>query len=134
MRKSDALVHWRNLPENADPMPHFDPIPYKSEGRSFGACGIRIDGSPAFIDAVLSRLKPLLAAEGIDTRLELTRKRIEPMPGKPCHKAVPDAEVCYIRRHCRGNEGAMMQAFLAGPRERNRARRGIIERYESALA
>lgn len=110
MLKGEALNRWRELPENLDPMPHFDPIPYKSEGRSFGACGVRIDGSPEFIDAVLSRLKPLLAAEGVRTRLELTRKRVEPMPGKPCHKAVDNAEVCYIRRHVRGAEGAMMLA------------------------
>lgn len=114
MRKSEALTHWRNLPDNSNPMPHFEPIPYKSEGRSFGACGVRIDGSPEFVDAVLSCLKPLLAAESITTRLELTRKPIEPMPGKPCHKAVSGAEVCYVRRHRRGGEGAMYQALVRG--------------------
>ena len=110
MRKSQALTHWKALPENADPMPHFDPIPYKAEGRSYGACGVRIDGSPEFIDAVLSRLKPLMQAENGRTRLELSRKPIVPMPGKPCHKMSTGAEVCYIRRHERGGEAQIMNA------------------------
>lgn len=113
MRKKEALNHWRSLdPTVSDPMRHFEPIPYGSEGSSYGACGIRIDGSPEFIDAVLSKLQSLLAAEGRNTRLELTRQPLKPRPGRPCHKAVPNAEVCYIRRHVRGSESG---ARVYGP-------------------
>ena len=118
MTKEQALDHWRRLPEGADPMPYFDPIPYKSEGSSYGACGVRIDGSPEFIDAVLSRLKPLMAAEGVETRLELSRAPVKPRPGRPLDKAVDGAEVCYVRRHVRGAEGAIMQAYIGAVRAR----------------
>lgn len=124
MTKAETLAHWRNLPDDADPMPHFVPIPYKSQGSSYGACGVRIDGSPEFVDAVLSRLKPLLAAEGIGTRLELSRSPVKARPGRPLDKAVADAEVCYIRRHVRGAEGAMMAAYIAGVRAKRPALAG----------
>jgi hypothetical protein len=112
MTKDKALNHWNALPENQNPMPYFEEISYKAEGSSYGACGVRIDGSPEFIDAVLSRLKPLLAAENGRTRLELTRKKVEARPGRPLHKAATHAEVCYIRRHERGGQAQMMNAYL----------------------
>lgn len=103
MKKCDLLHHWRGLPENMDPMPHFEPVPYKSTGSTYGACGVRIDGTPEFIDAVLSRLKPLLQGECADTRLALTRR-----PASSDFKATPNSvdrgEVCYIRLHERGHE------------------------------
>jgi len=89
------------------------PIPYKSSGSSYGACGIRIDGTPAFIDAVLSNLKDMIDGENQVTRLELSRQAVDGSKlGKAFYKAVPNAEVCYIRLHMRGHEGAMMQAFM----------------------
>ena len=112
MKKSETLDRWRNLAPNADPLPHFAPIPYKSEGSSYGACGVRIDGSPAFVEAVLSNLKSLLSAENHVTRLELSRKRIEPTADRPCPKMARNAEVCYVRCHVRGNQGAMASAFF----------------------
>jgi hypothetical protein len=61
--KEDTLNQWANLTANLPILPVMDAIPYKSKGSSYGACGIRIDGSPEFIDAVLSRLKDLVDGE-----------------------------------------------------------------------
>jgi hypothetical protein len=116
MQKSEALKHWRSLPPNQNPLPHMEAIPYKSEGSKYGASGIRIDGNPEFIDAVLSCLKPLIAGESVRTRLELSRRKVD---GSGIGKALPnkdrDAEVCYIRLHVRGREGAIMAAAYGVP-------------------
>jgi hypothetical protein len=118
-KKAEALEHWRSLPEGLDPLPHFRPIPYKAEGSTYGACGVRIDGNPAFIDAVLSRLKPLLAGENCVTRLGLSRRPVETVEVagevKGFTNRDKDAEVCYIRLHVRGREGGMMAAFAGTP-------------------
>lgn len=105
--KQEQLEHWRNLPENQNPMAHMTEIPYKSTGSSFGACGVRIDGNPAFVDAVLSCLKPLLDGENAITRLELARRPVDAVleiGGESKHFGKRDAgsEVCYIRLHERG--------------------------------
>lgn len=114
MKKDQALAHWRSLPTGTDPLPLMDVIPYKTQGSRYGCCGIRIDGNPEFIDAVLSNLKTLLAGEGIETRLELARAAVKPQPGrKTGMNADTNAEVCYIRLHERGREGAMLQAYCA---------------------
>lgn len=82
------------------------PIPYKATGSNYGACGIRIDGNAAFVDAVLSRLKDLIAGENGVTRLGLARNKVEPrvMDKEFPAAAGGDAEVCYIRLHMRGGQ------------------------------
>lgn len=104
MTKKEALAHWRNMPANLDPMQHMEAIPYKTTGSRYGACGVRIDGNPAFVDAVLSCLKTMLDGEGIDTRLELARREVQ-SDFKATPNAGRGAEVCYIRLHERGREG-----------------------------
>ena len=126
MKKSNALHHWRNLPDNLPALKHFEPIPYKSEGSSYGACGVRIDGSPAFIDAILSRLKDLIDAENHLTRLELSRQPVKARPGRELNKAVTDAEVCYVRCHQRGREGQIASAVF------DRHLSAATDRYVSA--
>ena len=116
MRKAEALAHWRNLQEGQDPLPVMRAIPYRAEGSSYGACGVRIDGNPAFVDAVLSCLKGLLAGENTVTRLELSRQPVDGNGfGKTFGKADADAEVCYIRLHERGREARMVAAFTHRP-------------------
>ena len=102
--KHDALLHWRDLAPNQNPLPLMRPIAYKTTGSRYGACGIRIDGSPAFVDAVLSNLKPLLAGENMNTRLELSRAQVN-TGFKELPNAQPGAECCYIRLHVRGRVG-----------------------------
>ena len=101
MKKADALKRWKDLPDS-DPLGKMTPIPYKARGSRYGACGIRIDGNPAFIDAVLSKLKTLLDGENHYTRLELARNVVD---GSGIGKALPNAdtstdgapECCYVR-------------------------------------
>ena len=114
--KAEALQNWRDLAPGQDPLEHMRPIPYKSTGSRYGACGIRIDGDPAFIDAVLSNLKPLLDGENQVTRLELARAEVKPTEingqRRTFDLALGGAQVCYIRLHMRGSQGAMMQGFM----------------------
>ena len=105
MEKKVALQRWRELPENIPLLEHFTPIPADAKGSTFGACGIRISGNPQFIDAVLSRIKDVLAAEAGSTRLTLSRQSVKPVAidkdGKVQQKtwgnADVDAETCYIQ-------------------------------------
>lgn len=113
MKKSEALKHWKALPENQPILPHFNPIAYKASGSTYGACGIRIDGNPAFVDAVLSRLKDLIDGENHITRLGLARNRVD---GRGLEKtfgnACRDAECCYIRLHMRGQQASGASSFF----------------------
>lgn len=128
MKKQDTLKAWKALPNGMPILPHFQPIPYKSEGSTYGACGIRIDGSPKFVDAVLSRLKDLIDGENHVTRLTLARNVVD---GRGINKALPnavrDAECCYIRLHVRGREGAMASVVF------DRHLAGATERFATAL-
>jgi len=112
--KEQALKHWQSLPTNTDPLKHMEPLPYKSEGSTYGACGIRIDGTPEFIDAVLGRLKDLIQAENGTTRLGLSRRAVTSVDIKGERKCFANqaaqAEVCYIRRHMRGDEAQILHA------------------------
>lgn len=105
MAKADAMKSWKNLKAGQNPLRHMQPIPYKSKGSRYGACGIRIDGSKEFIDAVLSNLKPLLDGENHVTRLELARSKVN-TGFKDLPNADQNAECCYIRLHERGKESA----------------------------
>lgn len=105
MEKKEALRRWQNLEENQEILPHFTPIAADARGSTFGACGIRISGNPEFIDAVLSRLKDLLAAEAGSTRLSLSRQPVKTVAinsgdsvvEKKWNNADTDAETCYIQ-------------------------------------
>lgn len=105
MEKKDALRRWQNLEADQPILPHFTPIAADARGSTFGACGIRISGNPEFVDAVLSRLKDLLAAEAGSTRLNLSRQPVKPVSikkgksvvDKKWQNADTDAETCYIQ-------------------------------------
>lgn len=105
MEKKEALRRWENLEPNQPILPHFTPIAADARGSTFGACGIRISGNPEFIDAVMSRLKDLLSAEGGSTRLTLSRQAVKPVSikngdavvDKKWKNADTDAETCYIQ-------------------------------------
>ena len=113
MKKADTLKHWRTLEPGQNPLAVMCPIQPKTVGSRYGCDGIRIDGSPAFIDAVLSCLKDLLPGENNVTRLELARNHVTKKPGyKSGMNAEADAEVCYIRLHARTIEGQHVSAFF----------------------
>ena len=114
MTKKETLARWKALQAGQEIMPHFTPIPYKATGSTYGACGIRIDGNPAFIDAVLSRLQDLIARENPETRLGLVRNTVD---GKGLDKEFLNketgAEVSYIRLHERGSEAKMVNGYAS---------------------
>ena len=115
MKKADTLHHWKGL-EKRNPLAKMTPIAYKARGSRYGACGIRIDGNPEFVDAVLSCLKELIAGENHMTRLELARSVVDGSGiGKVLenadHTGAP-AEVCYIRLHMRGREAQMVGVYF----------------------
>lgn len=113
MKKSEALTHWKALEAGQDPLAAMRPVPYKTTGSRYGCDGIRIDGSPEFIDAVLSNLQALVDGENNVTRLELARHEVKPQPGfKAGENAASGAEVCYLRLHMRSKEGAHASAFF----------------------
>ena len=123
MKKAETLAAWRAMEPDKPILPHFLPLPYKSSGSTYGSCGIRIDGTPAFVDAVLSHLKELVDGENHVTRLGLNRAVVDGSGiGKELPNAVGKSEVCYIRLHLRGEEGAMASSFfdrhLAEPTKR----------------
>lgn len=113
MKKAETLSQWRTLPDNQPMLRHMTPIPYKARGSTYGACGIRIDGNPAFVEAVLSHLKELIAGENHITRLALARNVVDGSGiGKDLPNSDDKAEVCYIRLHVRGNEGMVASAIF----------------------
>lgn len=127
MKKEETLKRWKSLEAGQDPLPKMAPIPYKTSGSRYGCCGIRIDGSPEFVDAVLSNLKSLLDGENCVTRLELSRSKVKRQAGyKAGQNADSDAEVCYVRLHERGREGAMVSGFDSRLRK-------STERFANAL-
>ena len=128
MKKADSMKLWRDMPADQNPLASMTPIAYKTQGSRYGCCGIRIDGSPAFIDAVLSRLKPLLDGENHVTRLELARNTVQRREGfNAGQNAGNDAECCYIRLHMRGAEGAIASAVF------DKHLNGATERFADAI-
>ena len=122
MKKDETMRHWDALPADQPILEHMAAIPYKPSGSTYGTCGIRIDGNPEFIDAVLSHLKELIQGEGVSTRLGLAYSKVD---GSGINKSLPNAETdahcCYIRLHERGHEGKIVQAIMQGARERQLA-------------
>ena len=92
------------------------PIPYKASGSKYGTDSIRIGGSPEFIDAVMSNLKPILDGENHATRLTLSRAEVKPTEingeTRSFQNAAPGAEVVYIALNMRGDEGAMVSGMI----------------------
>jgi hypothetical protein len=115
--KEQGIVHWTQLPEDANLLKHMTAIPNKAAGSKYGTCGVRIDGNPQFIDAILGRLKGLIEGEGEETRLEFSRSEVKPTVIKGEHKgfenSVIGAQVVYIRLHERGPEAIMANRFIA---------------------
>ena len=116
--KETAFKHWATLQPAKNLLRHMVPIKNKATGSTYGACGIRIDGTPEFIDDVLSRLTDLLDGENGTTRLGLSRRAVESVEiagtRKDFENSTLQSEVCYIRLHERGPEAQMARAFVAG--------------------
>jgi hypothetical protein len=128
MKKAETLSSWKALPDNLPMLAHMNPIPYKARGSTYGACGIRIDGTPQFVESVLSHLKELIDGENHITRLALNRTKVDGSGiGKDLPNAAEQAEVCYIRLHVRGSEGAIASSIF------DKHLNAPTERFASAL-
>lgn len=108
MKKAQMLAHWRALPEQQKLKPC--PVAYKHEGSTYSEDGIRITGSRAWIDSVLSRLKDLLAFEDCETRLQVTYQESKDRETQ----ASLNSFNCYIQVHERGDEAKMINHFVSG--------------------
>ena len=118
MTKQQTMEAWERLPHNTPILPHFVPMPYKAKGSRYGTCGIRIDGTPAFVDAVLSHLHELLDGENDETRLVLSRNAVGEFGDHDFCNKEEGAEVCYIRLQERGDQAQIARAFMNGLRKR----------------
>ena len=114
LTKSEALEHWRTLDGQGHQL-RPTPIPYKHRGSTYGADGLRIEGSRDFIDCVLARVRDLMQCENSETRLALNYQQVEPREGKSTTYA--GQWVCYVKVHERGSEAQMANAFVGGLRK-----------------
>ena len=96
MKKDKFVTYWKGLRKNQTLQ--LKPIPYTHKGTTFAEDGIRITGSRAFVDSVLSRLKDLLKYESEKTRLHVSYDRATDRDtGKKLR-----SYGCYIQVHARG--------------------------------
>ena len=112
MQKHEILNHWKSIKPNQ--AISVCPVPYKHTGSTFDQDGIRITGSPEFIDTVLSRLTDLLEYENDGTRLQLTYQEAKDKNTG----ALLGSYSCYIQVHERGREAQLSNAMAAGPKAR----------------
>ena len=96
MEKEPFLKHWSKLKANQKLDPK--PVRYTHEGSTYTEDGIRITGSKAFVDSVLSRLKDLLEFENDETRLQVVYKRTT---DRESGKNLTSYN-CYVQVHGRG--------------------------------
>ena len=96
MEKKPFLIHWAKLRAGQKLSPK--PVRYSHEGSTYAEDGIRITGSKAFVDSVLSRLKDLLAYEGDETRLQVVYKR---STDRESGRTISSYN-CYVQVHARG--------------------------------
>lgn len=74
-KKSEVLDFWRNLKPN---MPiAMEPVSELHKGTRFRQDGLRVTGSPQFINSVISRLKDMMEFEAGDFRLDVEYRQIE---------------------------------------------------------
>ena len=96
MKKAEIMAHWKSLIRPLELAPR--PVPYRHQGSTYAEDGIRITGSRAFIDAVLSRLTELLAFENGQTRLHVS---YQPATDKESGCRLGSWS-CYVQVHERG--------------------------------
>jgi hypothetical protein len=74
-KKAEVLQFWQNLKPN---MPiRMEPVPETHEGTRFRSDGMRITGSPEFINSVMSRIKDIMQMENEYQRLDVEYRQIE---------------------------------------------------------
>jgi len=106
MTKDQMLDRWRRIPNNLSLRP--TPVPYKHRGSTYDEDGIRITGTPQFIDSVLSRLRDLLAYESATTRLQVVYQESRDKDTGRCLGSWN----AYVQVHERGREAKIMRTMF----------------------
>ena len=107
MQKKEFLDHFKAIAPNQ--AIKVSAVPYKHKGSTYDQDGIRITGSRAFIDSVLSRLTDLLAHENGRTRLQVVYKEsVDRETGVSL-----DSWNCYLQVHQRGGEAVFMNEIMS---------------------
>ncbi len=96
MEKKRFLKHWASIRKNQALKPR--PVRYGHEGSTYAEDGVRITGSRAFVDSVLSRVKDLLRYENEETRLQVVYNR---STDRDSGKQLCSWN-CYLQIHQRG--------------------------------
>lgn len=99
--KAQIMSYWRTL-RGDQPIP-MKPIPYDHKGSTYGEDGIRITGSPIFIQAVLGKLRELLRYEGSDTKLGVVYRQTASKKRQALGLS-PSSFVFYIQAKERGKK------------------------------
>jgi hypothetical protein len=106
MKKDQMIERWKSLGDSKVVMPRV--VPYKHKGSTFDQDGIRITGTTAFIDSVLSRVKDLLSYENGETRLSVSWTETKDRETK----VKTGTYNCYIQVHERGPQAKMANAIM----------------------
>lgn len=88
--KDQILKHWKSLKQQAV-VPR--PIPAHYKGSTYRHDSVRVTGTSAFINSILSRLKDFLSYESPSTTLDVSYEQITDKNELP----VPGRYVAYIR-------------------------------------
>lgn len=129
MSKAELMEMWEELDPDQNYMEHVEVIPYKHEGSTYGAGGIRLEGTLLFIKAILSHLKDLLSAENDVTRLGLSIKTVTQREDKPGENVFADGGhyALYCKVHLRGGQAQQMHGMLGSHEDATHRFADLIE-------
>ncbi|RTK94080.1 MAG: hypothetical protein EKK64_09240 [Neisseriaceae bacterium] len=100
--KPEILEFWKKLRSDSPIL--MKPIEYNHKGSTYGEDGIRITGSPQFIQSVLARLKEFLNFESPQTKLSVSYRETQ-SPSASQFGNTKTSYVFYLQTKKRG-EGA----------------------------
>lgn len=120
MNKGEFLAYWQGIEEGQAVRPV--PVAYKHEGSTFDEDGIRLTGSAAFIESVLSRVKDLLNYEAGGTRLQVSYgEAVDKDSGLPL-----GSYRCYVQVHERGREARIANGIFGSVYDRELGREAKV--------
>ncbi|MEI8270804.1 MAG: hypothetical protein WCG45_05570 [bacterium] len=100
--KPEIIEFWKKLRSDSPIL--MKPIEYSHKGSTYGEDGIRITGSPQFIQSVLARLKEFLNFESPNTKLSISYRETQ-SPSASQFGNPKTSYVFYLQTKKRG-EGA----------------------------
>ena len=97
--KEQIVAAWKQL--RPDMPIQINPIDYAHKGSTYGEDGIRITGTPQFINSVMARLKEMLNFESPSTKLAVTYRETQ-SPSKTALGQNKTSYVFYVAARKRG--------------------------------